>query len=236
MSRVGENIKTVREKSGLSTKALAKKMGVSEGFLVEVEQGRRVVNEAMIQRFSTILGRNVSELGLDSFESAVFKEEKEELRKSRVKEEPLRRTDKPAAPAVKNDLWDQAFGSNLKNVPIYAPAFDQPAGQRLYPVEAGKIHGIPAEKASLIRAANNELAGYGIYKNSLLLGSPVKGLTQDGFYLVSLHGQNLIRRVRLLGNANVLLLRREEQEITQTVPLKDVKPILQFTLVETPLL
>ena len=39
MSRVGENIRKVREASGLSAKALAKKMGVAESFLVDVELG-----------------------------------------------------------------------------------------------------------------------------------------------------------------------------------------------------
>ena len=58
MSRVGENIKKVREASGLSAKALAKKMGVSESFLVELEGGRRVINEAMLQRFSKVVGKN----------------------------------------------------------------------------------------------------------------------------------------------------------------------------------
>lgn len=235
MSRVGDNIKRVRETAGMSSKALAKKMGVSESFLLDVEQGRKVVNEAMIQRFTTILGRNVSELGLDSFESAVFKEEREEERKARVKVETVRPVEKTPTPAVKNELWDQAFGSNLKNIPIYTPAFGQPAGQKLYPVEAGKVNGIPAEKAVLVRQINNELAGYGIYRNSLLLGSPVKTLTQDGIYLITVRGQNLIRKVKLLGNSNVLLQRCEVQEFTETIASKDVKPLLHFSMVETQL-
>lgn len=236
MSRVGDNIKKIRETAGLSPKALAKKMGVSDSFLLDVEQGRKVVNEAMIQRFSTILGRNVSELGLDSFESTVFKAEKEEQRQARVKEEPVRRVEKAAAPQAKNELWDQAFGSNLKNVPIYTPLLGQPAGQKLYPVEAGRVAGIAAEKAVLIRQDNNELSGYGILRGSLLLGGPVKSLTQDGFYLVSVQGKNLVRKIRLLGNSNVLLLRREEREVSETVALKDVKALFQFSLVETQLI
>lgn len=217
----------------MTAKALAKKMGVSESFLLDVELGRKVVNEAMIQRFSTLLGRNVSELGLDSFESAVYKEDKEDERKARVIQDQARRVEKPVVPPVKNELWDQAFGSNLKNIPIYTPAFNQPTGQKLYPVEDGKVNGIAAEKAVLVRPINNELSGYGIYKNSLLLGSPIKALTQDGYYLVSVGGQNLIRKIKLLGNSKVVLLRREDKELSQTIPFKDVKPLVHFTLVET---
>ncbi len=232
MSRVGENIKKVRETSGMSTKALAKKMGVSEGFLLEVEQGRRVLNESMIQRFTAILGKNVSEVGLDSFESAVFKEEKEVLRQTRVKAEPVKPAEK-SAPPVKNELWDQAFGSNLKNVPIYALDFQQPVNHKLYPVEAGKVGGILADKAVLVRQDTAELSGYGIFRGSLLLGSPVKALTQDGFYLVTIKGKNLIRKIHMLGNANVLLLQKTDRELTESVSLKDVKPLLHFIRVET---
>ena len=37
MSRVGERIKEAREKSGMTQKALAKKLGVAEKFVNEVE-------------------------------------------------------------------------------------------------------------------------------------------------------------------------------------------------------
>lgn len=54
MSRVGEKIKEISEKKGITKKALAKKLGVSENFLTEVETGRRVIPEDLLkelQRF-----------------------------------------------------------------------------------------------------------------------------------------------------------------------------------------
>lgn len=235
MSRVGENIKKVRESSGLSAKALAKKMGVSEGFLIDVEAGRRVVNESMIQRFSKILGKNVSELGLDSFETAVFKEEKETQRQARVREVQPKKPAAPAPPRERNELWDQAFGSNLKNIPVYDLTFKDPVGQMLYPVEEGKIRGVAAEKAVLLRQDSDELSGYGILKGSLLLGTPVREIHQNGFYLISRNGANQLRKIRMLGNANVLLLRSTDREISETVALKEVRALIQFVRVETAL-
>lgn len=234
MSRVGDNIRRVREAAGLTTKALAKKMGLAESYIIEVETGRKVVNEATIVRFSKVLGKNISELGLDSPETAVFKEEKETLRQTRVKPAP-KAAEAPARPAVKNDLWDQAFGSNLKNVPVYPVAFDKPSGHRLYPVEQGKVNGIPADKAVLIRQDKDDLSGYGIFKGSLLFGQPVKDLTQNGFYLLLVNGEHRIAKVRLPGNANVMLFTKDEREISQALPLKDVKPLIYFTRVETEL-
>ncbi len=235
MSRVGENIRKVREASGLSAKALAKKMGVAESFLVDVELGRRVVNEAMLQRFSKVLGRNVSELGLDSFESAVFKEEKEEQRQVRVQTAQVQRPQAPVKPQERNELWDQAFGSNLKAVPIYDADFTRPVGNRLYPVENGKVSGIAADKAVILRHAGSDLTGYGIFPGSLLLGLPVKELNHSGFYLVETGGKKLLRKVRILGNGNVMLLQRQDQEISRALPLKDVKPLVYLLRVETEL-
>lgn len=235
MSRVGDNIRKVREDAGLTTKALSKKMGLAESYIIDVESGRKVVNEETIVRFSKVLGKNISELGLDSPETAVFKEEKEALRQTRVKAPP-KAAETPLRPAVKNELWDQAFGSNLKNVPVYTAGFDRPAGQRLYPVEQGKVNGIAAEKAVIVRQDKDDLAGYGIYKGSLLLGQPVKDITQNGFYLLSVKGENRIYKVRLPGNANVMLFTKAEREISQALPLKDVKPLVLFVRVETELL
>lgn len=236
MSRAGDNIKKVREQAGVSPRQLAKKMGVSESFLLDVESGRKVANEAMIQRFSKILGKNVAELGLDSFETQVVKEEKETQRQARVREtQPAKSPVKAPAPKERSDVWDQAFGSTLKNVPIYSPAFRDPLGHQRYPIEDGRIHGIPAEKAVVVRQDSEELTGYGIFRNSLLMGSPVKELVQDGYYLLTVRGRNQIRKVRLPGNAKALLLTWQEREIHETVALKDVKPLLQFIRVETEL-
>ena len=43
MSRVGEKIKEARLKSGMTQKVLAKKLGVAEKFINEVETGRRII-------------------------------------------------------------------------------------------------------------------------------------------------------------------------------------------------
>lgn len=55
MSRVGEKIKEARLKSGLTQKALAKKLGVSDKFINEVEIGKRVVQENFIEEHQSYL-------------------------------------------------------------------------------------------------------------------------------------------------------------------------------------
>ena len=55
MSRVSDNIKKARLDIAMSQKQLAKKLGVSESFVNEIETGRRVLNENTINRIANVL-------------------------------------------------------------------------------------------------------------------------------------------------------------------------------------
>ncbi|WDC85439.1 helix-turn-helix transcriptional regulator [Caloramator sp. mosi_1] len=61
MSRVGNRIKQERTKANLSLKELAKKVGISEGFLQDIEIGRRIANEDLIKRIEKVLNVNLSD-------------------------------------------------------------------------------------------------------------------------------------------------------------------------------
>jgi len=76
MSRVGDKIKNIRMSTGMSQKQLAKKLGVAENFVNEVECGRKVVNQDLIDRISKVLGKDINDISM-SFEEQVFVEEKE---------------------------------------------------------------------------------------------------------------------------------------------------------------
>ena len=56
MSRLGDTIRGARLKKAMTPKALAKKCGVSESFIVEVESGRRIVSDDQAQRILKVLG------------------------------------------------------------------------------------------------------------------------------------------------------------------------------------
>ena len=83
MSRVGERIKSVREKSGLTQKALAKKLGVAEKFINEVETGRKILNEALIEKVSKVLNTDLNDISMVVTDDDLQKEKiAESLRKA----------------------------------------------------------------------------------------------------------------------------------------------------------
>ena len=80
MSRIGEKIKGFRLEAGMSQKQLAKKLGVSEAFVSEFENGKKILNQNLIDRITKVLGKDVNDITM-SFEQEVFKDEKEDIRK-----------------------------------------------------------------------------------------------------------------------------------------------------------
>lgn len=88
MSRVGDKLKEVRTKSGISAKVLAKKLGVSEKYILEVESGRRVVQESFIERAGKFLKADLSEISMVVTDTALEKEEKQ-IKKTEIKEKKI---------------------------------------------------------------------------------------------------------------------------------------------------
>ena len=117
MSRVGERIKEAREKSGMTQKALAKKLGVAEKFVNEVETGRKIINESLISKVSKVLNTDLNDINMVVTD--------EELQKELKAEKQVRQT----KPAEVNEVWNQAFGSVLKNVPIYDRSEERRVGK-----------------------------------------------------------------------------------------------------------
>ena len=84
MSRVGEKIKEARLKSGISQKQLAKKLGVAEKFINEVELGRRVAPENFIEKASKVLKTDFNDMSMVVTDEAL-QEEKKILREASAK-------------------------------------------------------------------------------------------------------------------------------------------------------
>ena len=64
MSRIGDKIKEARLKANIPQKALAKKLGVSEKYINEVEMGRKVAQECFINKASKILNVDLNDVNM----------------------------------------------------------------------------------------------------------------------------------------------------------------------------
>ncbi|EPB8172761.1 S24 family peptidase [Clostridium perfringens] len=220
MSRVGERIKEAREKSGMTQKALAKKLGVAEKFVNEVETGRKIINESLISKVSKVLNTDLNDINMVVTD--------EELQKELKAEKQVRQR----KPAEVNEVWNQAFGSVLKNVPIYDYSLAQVKGYKQLATASNKIDGHTANKVFYLKIENNDMIGYRIQENDLALCYSIKEIENNSICLVEFNGKRVIRQIKKLDNVKSLLISNNGSMRTETANIKEVKSIAKLYRIE----
>ncbi len=224
MSRVGENIKKARLKSGLTQKALGKKLGVSDKFINEVELGRRVVQESFIERASKILNVELNDISMVVTDEVLAEEKKLERAQNR-----------PIAMNKKNEtseVWTDAFSSVLKKINIYDYNLKNIYGSKELPNYSGKVEGYPLDKVLYLKIQDNDMMGYRIMKDDLAFAHLVKEASNNGIFLVEYNGKRVIRQIKVLGNSKALLVSNEGSVRTETVELNSVRIIAKLERIE----
>lgn len=227
MSRVGEKLKEARLKSGLTQKALAKKLGVSDKFINEVEIGKRVVQENFIERASKLLNVDLNDISMVVTDEALMEERKEE--KAREKE---KKKVSPKTLGETSEVWTEAFSSVLKKVNIYDYSLNNVLGDKELPNYSGKIEGFPVDKVMYLKVSDNDMSGFRIMKGDLAFGHLVKEVSNNGIFLIEYKEKRIIRQIKLLGNSRALLISNEGSVRTETVELNSLKVIAKLERIE----
>ena len=227
MSRVGEKLKEARLKSGLTQKALAKKLGVSDKFINEVEIGKRVVQENFIERASKLLNVDLNDISMVVTDEALMEERKEE--KAREKEN---KKVSPKTLGETSEVWTEAFSSVLKKVNIYDYSLNNVLGDKELPNYSGKIEGFPVDKVIYLKVSDNDMSGFRIMKGDLAFGHLVKEVSNNGVFLIEYKEKRIIRQIKLLGNSRALLISNEGSVRTETVELNSLKVIAKLERIE----
>lgn len=224
MSRVGENIKKLRMDAGMSQKELAKKLGVAENFLYDVELGRKVVNESLINKVTKVLGKQLNDIGMSVEEGAA-----EEIQEKVL---PARKEVKPQKPDAIQDVWSNAFGSVLKNVPVYRYDMRQSLYTRLLPLQSNKVEGYPADKVFFLEIQDDDMIGFRIAKGDLAFAHLVSEAENNSICLIDYNGERVLRQIKKLDNGKALLVSNRGSLRTETVNLKDIRAVAKLERVE----
>jgi transcriptional regulator with XRE-family HTH domain len=219
VSRVGENIKQAREKSGMTVKVLAKKLGVAEKFLNEVEMGRKVAPESLIDKAAKVLKADLNDISMVVTDEALMEEKKS------FKELPRKSIES-------SEVWTDAFSSVLRSVPIYNYSLSNKKGIKEMPVHSNKIENYPQDKVFYLEIEDDEMNGFRMLKGDIAFAHSVKEVSNNGFFLIDYKGQRKIRQVKVLGNSKVLLISNAGNLITETMELKEMSVIAKLEKVE----
>ncbi len=230
MSTVGERIKQGRNAKGMTQKQLAKKLGVAEGYINDVENGRKVVEEKFIERVGKVLGGDLSEM-TTLFDSIAYEERKasEASPKSQgtVKNNKIKETI--------NEVWNDAFSSVLKSVGIYNYDLNKPIGKKELPVISNKIEGYAQDKVLYLKIENDDLLGFRICEGDLALANLTSEIESNKIYLIDINGERVIRQLKKLDSNKVLIISNKNMVRTETSHPKDIKVIAKLNRLEVEL-
>lgn len=221
MNRVSENIKKSRSEQGLSQKQLAKKLGVSESFISEVESGRRVLNESTINRLTSILGINLNDVNM--YDEDVKDEKPSPIivsKKENKKNEPI------------NEVWNDAFGSVLRKVPVFDYSLSNAIDTKLMPISSNKINGFPQDKVAFLVIENDDMIGNRISSGDVAFVSLTHEIENNSICLLEYNSTRIVRQIKKLDASKVLLIKNSGNIKTETVSPKDIKIIARLMSLE----
>lgn len=223
MSRVGEKIKEARLKSGMSQKLLAKKLGVAEKFINEIEMGRRVAQESLIDKASKILNADFNDVSMVVTDEALIEERKA---MSDVKNKSSKGN------IEKDEVWTNAFSSVLKNVPILDYSLKNNKGFKELPIHSNKVEGYSQDKVLYLEIQDDEMSGFRMLKGDLAFATLVKEVSNNGIFLVEYKGRREIRQIKNLGNSKVLLVSNAGSLLTETMNLNEISVLAKLDRIE----
>lgn len=218
MSRVGDKIKQVRESKGISQKQLGKKIGVAESFINEVETGRKVLNEKFLEKISKVLGEEIEDTSISFHDEEYVEEKKPKL-------------ERPSPDKV-NEVWNDAFGSVLKNVAIYKYDLDKSIGIKQMPIISNKVEGYAQDKVVFLEIENDDMMGFRICSGDIAFAHLTHEIENNAFSLVDYNGERLLRQIKKLDGNKVLLISNRGSLRTDTVQNKEIKVIARLDRVE----
>lgn len=231
MSRIGEKIKNTRIDLGMSQKQLAKKLGVAESFINEVELGRKIINEALINKISKVLGKNINDISMSIEEETAQEEKTVERREITLNNNKTNKAKSKELGEV-NELWNEAFSSVLKTVPIYKYDLKQSVGTKLLPIISNKVEGFSQDKVFYLQIEDDDMIGFRIDKGDIGFAHLTNQIDNNGIYLIEYNSERAIRQIKKLDSNKLLLISNRGSVRTETVNIKDIHIIGKIERIE----
>ena len=212
MNRLAMKIKEARIAAGLTEKQLAKKCGLSVGYILQIESGKKIVNESIADKILKALGTK----------EEFIKEEKSVPEPKRKKEVSRPQQTVIAQP---NATWADALAGVIKKYPIQDIQSGKAEGYKELPIISKKIEGHHPDKIMFVKSPNDDMEAFRIQKGDVLTVFITKDIKNDGIYLFEVSGKKMIRQLRKDANKQIRLSKRSNDPSAKTVDINRVKVI-----------
>ena len=138
---------------------------------------------------------------------------------------------KPQSEKEQSGIWLDALSSVLQPVPIMNAGWIQ-TGRRLIPIQDGKIEGAKPDKVGYFLAPDDSMRAMRIEKGDLVLIVPHNLPIDGAIMLVEYGAHRCLRRIKLLGNSNILLQSGDRELGAETMHISDLKIVGRAVRVE----
>ena len=221
-------IKQERLRAGWSQKQLAKKSGVSESFINEVEAGTKIIADTQATRILKVLGKS-NEVFADFEAKADGMPVAEPVRtvvRPKVVKEPI-----SSAPAQPADAWVGALGNLMHAVPV-KDVNGKIVDSITLPVKSGRIEGVLADKVFYLTIPDDSMMGYRIRRRDRVLVLPATVPVDDSIMVFLSEGKYYLRKIKLQDNGRALMLWYDYEPHSEVVMQKAVTLVGRVRRVE----
>ena len=239
MSRLGDLLRTERLSRKMTLKQVAKLGGVSEGYLKDVEEGKRIIADDQARRILKKMGlKEHNEVGFSlediaatvDLETVTPKRVSAPAKASRSQETETVYQSKNEA-SVSGGIWLDALSSVLKRVPVYNAVMKE-VGHRLLPIMDGKIEGAAPDKVFYFSSPDDSMRGFRILREDLCLIVPSNSPIDGALMLVEYNQHRSLRKVKKLDDMHVLLQSYDREYNAETAALPEINFIGRAVRVE----
>lgn len=214
---MGEKIKEARLKKALSPKQLGKKCGVSESYILDIETGKKIINEKFLQQISKVLGEKLEE-------NLIQEPEKE------VAPQPQKKPSYIERPIVRQEInpvgqWSEALSGIIKEVPIFDIHMKNILGNRSFPIINKKVEGFNPDKLIYIKVPNDNLKGFRVQKDDLILIYLNQEFVNNSITLIEHEEKIKLRKIKKISGNKIELIGFNQEVQTNTVELNSIRII-----------
>ena len=213
MSRLGDLIRLERTRQGMTHKQVARKCGVSDKYLMEVEAGTRIIQDEQARRILKVMGltqQTEADFSLDDIAATVdLQSAVPQLTRAVEKKEKQPVAEAKADPGVSGSIWLDALAGVLKHVPIYNAVMKE-VGHRLLPITNGKIEGANPDKVFYFMAPDNDLRGFRVQRGDLVLVVPAQAAVDGAIMLLQTPQGRVLRKVKRVNDYQAMLQKYDD--------------------------
>ncbi len=227
MSRLGDLLRTERLRQKMTPKQVAKKCGVSESYIMDVEAGTRIIADDQARRILKTIGltqHTEADFTLDDIASTVDLQTVVKPALQKAAEQKPKERETPVASAgdgVSGSIWLDALSSVLKRVPVYNAVMKE-VDHRLLPVLNGQIENASPDKVYYYLAPDDSMRGFRICQGDIVLVVPSASPIDGAVMLVEYEGHRALRKVKKMENFQLLLQSYDREYNAETHAVNEV--------------